>query len=191
VTKAAILPFLRSLSNGSFPRLRELELEAGREIDREVMGALSQALLALVNNGTPSRLAKLRLGNWLITMDTQACATFIRTITRVFEAGGLPCLTELKLRSAGGSEGDAGLFDPWNALGSKIKLERLWLMVNTSDALREKLLEYLADPGFCPPLRGFFAREIQSEDSDAALEERRRKREALAAAAAGMGGGRR
>ncbi len=175
----ALEPFLHAFAGNVFPSLRELNLRG----DQAARG-VARALLALANKHTPCRLTDLCPDGAL------DWAAFIQDLTQVFDAGGLDCLVYLGLDiDREGEEGVAALFEPWKALGPKIKLEWLYLDAKISDSLQAKLLEYLADPAFCPYLRRFSTSRssptIKREDVDAALEARRQKREALAAAAGG------
>ena len=73
-------------------------------------------------------------------MDTQ-WNNFIRELTPVFEANGLPCLTKLHLFSTRRiRQGIEELFDPWIHLGEKIKLEQLVLYVQMCKPLYTRLL---------------------------------------------------
>lgn len=165
VTDPVFRTFVRGLAANAFPALRRLELD-GLAIDSpqpKIIVELPRALLTLAANGTPSSLQHLTLSG------KKGLKYCIKMLGRVFEAGGLPCLTDLSL-SDNTYEGSDASFDGWMAQGKQINIKQLHLAGCTTSLL----FSLIEDPAFCPRLRHLWGSFVNKKDVSTAFEKRRR-----------------
>lgn len=136
--------FLQALGENALPCLQKLTLE-GDWLEEGILRDFSEALVRLVERGTPSPMKTLILDP---SMDSE-CQR-LDALTSAFAAGGLPWLTHLHapIDWRPGYTEDAFLQE-WTALGPRIRLEavRFHLFDN---ATRRRLLEEAANPAFLP-----------------------------------------
>jgi hypothetical protein len=171
----AVYTLLKGL--GEFPRLTKLELEV-RQKEPRFMHALARALISLKAKGAPSRLAELRL-----ELNTYHC---LDELGYVFNVQALPHLTTLEITDSMLADSEEGVFfsyEPWFALRSKIKMERLGLLLSLDDKpeAKEGFLKAIADPRFFPSLLELtsWPYGVSKEEVEAAFETRwQKKREA-------------
>jgi hypothetical protein len=170
----ALRSFMASLRSNHFSTLQSLNIDGGSSVKH----GLPMSLLALANEGAPSRLKHLVFSHPRLTTD------FLDALTPVFQAGGLPDLVTLEIE--GDMSGGTAFIEAWRALGPIIKLEQLRLFGSglVTPGLRVVLHEALTDPAFCPFLRSppllksrADWRDGRWKEEEAAFERRRRKRE--------------
>lgn len=155
VQSSTLEAFLRAVGGGGFPSLENLVL-GKLGVGLEGMQQLEGALVEAVDKGAPSSLRVLDI------YDDTLDISCLDALTPAFKAGALPRLTSLDLLSQKKRIANPNIAFPeaWVELGPKIKIEWLGLDMVLHDVWqpgsdsKSQILAALANPAFCPFLRG-------------------------------------